>query len=63
MRSIFRDLHDCPADSGASNPPTFTPHSLTHPYFCVLYLWQQRSNVTCLPNTRNRFIFGLNYLH
>ena len=42
MRLIFGVLRDRPAESGASNPPTFTPHSLSHPLFGVLYLWRHR---------------------
>ena len=72
MRLIFGVLRDRPAESGASNPPTFTPHSLSHPLFGVLYLWRHRLgdivwatsfHRTRLPVTRNGFIFGLNYFH
>lgn len=38
MRLIFRVSHDCPAESGASNPPTFTFHSLPQPIFDILIL-------------------------
>ena len=63
MRLISVFYAIAPLNPGASNPPTFTPHSLTHPLFDILYLWQHRTNVKRLTDTRNRFIFGLNYFH
>ncbi len=63
MRLIFGVLRDCPAGSGASNPPTFTPQSLTQPFLNSLDLWQHRLIVMFFPAIRNRNFLRLNYIH